>query len=428
MKANAKQLEILQYIEKALKSPKQKQMLNIIGEGGSGKTWIISKIVEKFKDEYPVMVTATTGLAASLISGVTIHSALALKLGINDEANSIDELQKLEREGYGSVPQQSILIIDESSMIGHLLFNEILKAPYRLLILLGDKQQLPPIKEAQVRFNCKTIELTEQMRTKNSSLYKLINDYRQSKEDDGHLDPLEYVDNKSIKLITRSQLYNHYHNNKKKNKKIISYTNEEADNMVDLIKPIDLVFRLNSSINGYDGKANKVMAVNGEEIKITSFPSTWSKAMDSFLRRFGYESKMRIKWSNDQYPIEVVNAAVKNIKMPYCKLFLGRESTIKDITEGYMQLWIIERERLKQIHGKQWKNNKDERYMVAARTLMGISSGVASARHSCSLTAHKAQGQSIESVYINFDNIKRRDLMYVALSRASKEIIFFTTN
>ena len=426
MAANQKQREVLAAINAALSKKKSKQMLNVIGEGGTGKSWLIKEIKRRFEKKHRVVVTATTGLAASNIGGRTIHSTLSLKLGMNEEAESLDELHRLKQDGQNDMDQATILIIDESSMIGHELFKHILKTPFKLLVLFGDKQQLPPVKEARVEFNCPTIELTEQMRTKDLALYRLASDYRAAKEQDVPIDIFSYVDGQSVKIIPLEQFKAHYHANPNASKKVISYTNHAADDMVELLQPKTHIYRLNSAITVYDGESSIPLALNGEEIEVLSFPKTWTEADKFYRKTFGEECPHMMRWSTEEFPIPVVNAIVKDLKTRFVKLYLGRESTIREETERRLGVWKQERQRLITLHGRQWRRHKDPVYQTSARELMSLAAGVVSVRHSCSLTAHKAQGQTIDTVYINVDNIIRRDLMYVALSRAAKEIVLIT--
>jgi len=426
MAANSQQKAVLTHVAKALKKASAQQMLNVIGEGGTGKSWLIGEIQRRFAKTHRVVVTATTGLAASNIGGRTIHKELSLKLGMNEEAESLDDLHQLKCNGAPDFDADTILIIDESSMIGHQLFKHIKAARYKLLILFGDKQQLPPVKEARVDFKCPTIELTEQMRTKDMALYRLISDYRTAKEQDRSIDILSYVDHQSVKLISMDILRQHFHSNPHTSKKIISYTNDAADDMVTLLQPKEPTYRLNNAITVYDGENSIPLAMNGEEVTIHSFPKSWSEANQHYVKTYEQECPHMMRWAVDDFPVPVVNAILKDIPTRFVKLYLGRESIIRDATEQRLLVWKKERQRLIKKFGTGWRQHKDTTYIESARKLMSLAAGVVSVRHSCSLTAHKAQGQTIESVYINLDNIARRDLMYVALSRASKQVILVT--
>ncbi|MGK0256503.1 MAG: ATP-dependent DNA helicase PIF1 [Arcobacteraceae bacterium] len=140
----------------ALNILKTGQNVFLTGSAGTGKTYILNEYILYLKSRkiYPTIV-APTGIAASHLSGQTIHSFFSL--GIRDE---IDEsfIQSLVEKKYLQMrfSKLSVLIIDETSMVSPFIFtamNTILKAfkkndkPFGgiQVILSGDFFQLPPI-------------------------------------------------------------------------------------------------------------------------------------------------------------------------------------------------------------------------------------------------------------------------------------------
>jgi len=132
--------------------------LFITGSGGCGKSYIIKKIIKyNLRKNVNIGITASTGIAASLIGGTTLHSYL--KIGINNKA--IEELynnliSKKNKQDYYKLLKLEILVIDEISMIDNILFSKIaaylsmiknIKKPFGgiQIILSGDFYQLPPI-------------------------------------------------------------------------------------------------------------------------------------------------------------------------------------------------------------------------------------------------------------------------------------------
>lgn len=127
----------------------------ITGEGGTGKSKLIKHIV-KYQKKHKIKhgVTASTGAAATLIDGTTIHSFLNIGLA----TKSVSELSyKINATTKSKIRNIKLLIIDEISMIDNKLFSKISKllsivrndkTPFGgiQVVLVGDFTQLPPVK------------------------------------------------------------------------------------------------------------------------------------------------------------------------------------------------------------------------------------------------------------------------------------------
>ena len=129
------------------------------GSGGTGKSRVIQALVTLFNRigcPVKLVVCATTGIAANLIHGNTIHSVCHLSGGnhVHEDTNMADQNRRLNLDN--SWTNCEFLIIDEVSMLGCKGVNEIsnnlckLKAyiqPFGGLYVLfsGDLHQLPCI-------------------------------------------------------------------------------------------------------------------------------------------------------------------------------------------------------------------------------------------------------------------------------------------
>ena len=143
----------------------QEQALNILktganvfltGEPGAGKTYTINAFVNYLRDcDIEPAITASTGIAATHIGGMTIHSWSGI--GIRTKLDKYD-LDKIASSEYISkrVRRTRVLIIDEVSMLsGNMLdmidmvCREVKQSgePFggMQIILVGDFFQLPPI-------------------------------------------------------------------------------------------------------------------------------------------------------------------------------------------------------------------------------------------------------------------------------------------
>ena len=133
-------------MEQAARAVLQGRNLLITGPGGVGKSYMIGKLASRFD----ATLTAMTGMAAVLIGGKTLHSALGIGLGK-------DSAQTLARRCPKKIwLDLKLLIIDEVSMLSAELLDKIETvarlvrknpAPFGgvRLILSGDFLQLPTI-------------------------------------------------------------------------------------------------------------------------------------------------------------------------------------------------------------------------------------------------------------------------------------------
>lgn len=189
---------------------KQKDAINILkagknvfltGAAGSGKTHVLNEYVSYLKNRgVSVAVTASTGIAATHIGGVTIHSWSGI--GIRDALSDADIENLVQKEYlYKRFEKARVLVIDEVSMLSSTLFDftdRICRAMKRSedpfggmqVVLSGDFFQLPPISrdggnaefinmsDAWKKMDVRVCYLDEQFRQNDSSLERILNEMR----------------------------------------------------------------------------------------------------------------------------------------------------------------------------------------------------------------------------------------------------------
>lgn len=121
--------------------------LFLTGDSGTGKTALVKAMIEKAQSEgRGIAVTASTGLAASLLpGGRTIHSLL-------QTYPCMDLYNADFKEKAKNLEDIDLLIIDEISMIGKrfipYLYNCLQAKEGKVqLVVVGDFFQLPPVKD-----------------------------------------------------------------------------------------------------------------------------------------------------------------------------------------------------------------------------------------------------------------------------------------
>ena len=206
------------HVPRTILSDEQKHILDVVvdkgksvfftGAAGTGKSVLMRAIIHKFRDNFKrepdrVAVTASTGLAACNIEGMTLHSFAGIGLG-RDPATEL--VKRIKRNG--SLKQRwmrtKVLVIDEVSMVDGDLFDK-LETIARLVrgngrpfggiqvVVTGDFFQLPPVPEknsaAKFAFDAATwntsiehtILLTHVFRQKDPAFASILNDMRLGK-------------------------------------------------------------------------------------------------------------------------------------------------------------------------------------------------------------------------------------------------------
>lgn len=146
------------------------------GSAGTGKSVLLRQIIKDLKALHgpgTVAVTASTGLAAYHIGGITVHSFAGIGLGKGD-LPALIKLVRRNRKVFRRWKDTKVLIIDEISMIDGRLFDNLdgiareirrkKNTPFGgiQVIVCGDFYQLPPVSKAQI--NPDGTELKEQSR------------------------------------------------------------------------------------------------------------------------------------------------------------------------------------------------------------------------------------------------------------------------
>ncbi|MDO8524533.1 MAG: AAA family ATPase [bacterium] len=183
----------------------------LTGEPGSGKTHTVNQYADYLREHnIAPAITASTGIAATHLNGITIHSWAGI--GIKEHLSKRD-LEKIAKTSYVKkrVEKAKVLIIDEISMLEagtftmvDLVCKQIFenKTPFGGLqvVVVGDFFQLPPIgREAQFAFKSNAWEkanfavcyLTEQYRQDDTDFLTMLSAIRANAFNSNHLQIIE---------------------------------------------------------------------------------------------------------------------------------------------------------------------------------------------------------------------------------------------
>ena len=186
----------------------QKKSVFFTGSAGTGKSVLLREIISVLrkrnaKQQDRVAITASTGLAACNIGGVTLHSFAGIGLGKEDVPELVKRVKRNQKAKHRWL-RTSVLIVDEISMVDAELFDK-LEAIARAIrntprpfggiqvVITGDFFQLPPVPEngkmARFCFDAgawataidHTIGLHHVFRQKDSTFADMLNEMREGK-------------------------------------------------------------------------------------------------------------------------------------------------------------------------------------------------------------------------------------------------------
>ena len=183
---NEGQLTAYNNITKWISNKNDNSMWLLEGYAGTGKTFLLSRILRHVLMGHPkwkIAITAPTNKAVRVakrmcdiddvrVTFQTVHRMLGLKEKITDDGR-----QLFERDAFNKLPDLAtyhLVVIDESSMLNDELFKEI--ENYRgcvKILFVGDPAQIPPVgaedsipfdKISRMTWNINVVQLNEVMR------------------------------------------------------------------------------------------------------------------------------------------------------------------------------------------------------------------------------------------------------------------------
>ncbi len=180
----------------------------LTGEPGSGKTHTINEFIKWLRTSgIEPSVTAATGIAATHISGMTLHSWSGIGVSEFLTKNDVDRIASKEHVAR-RLGKANILIIEEISMLSAATFEMVdvicrevrrTDAPFGglTIILVGDFFQLPPVsRNRDVKFaydsriwndlHLITCYLTEQHRQVDATFFNVLSAIRSGEVGESH--------------------------------------------------------------------------------------------------------------------------------------------------------------------------------------------------------------------------------------------------
>lgn len=185
-----------------------KKSVFFTGSAGTGKSVLLREIIAALRRKYArepdrVAVTASTGLAACNIGGVTLHSFSGIGLGKEPTEDLVKKIRRNQKAKQRWM-RTKVLIMDEVSMVDGDLFDKLEQIARTIrnngrpfggiqLVITGDFFQLPPVpetgKQAKFAFDAgtwttsieHTIGLHHVFRQKDPVFANMLNEMREGR-------------------------------------------------------------------------------------------------------------------------------------------------------------------------------------------------------------------------------------------------------
>jgi len=370
----------------------------LTGGAGVGKTTLTREIIEAYEAEAKkVAKLASTGMAATLIGGQTLHSFF--DLGIANDLDALEQNGKLEpkKKVKKLIHSMDLIVIDEISMVSDALFEMIVlrlkQAEFKgVLLVVGDFLQLPPVVRgsSEVHFAFESdawascdfvkIELTHIYRTDDKEFIELLHAVRFGAIDETVHNAL----NSFIKPLPNE---------------LREYT-----------------FLFGKNISASHHNKEQLKEIDGEHFSkeaqiIKHKKSVSDKEIERFMQDARIEATLELK----------VGAPVLFTRNAW-NYYNGERGEIVNVDASYIYVQKSDGKVVKLEQVAQSKSEWQEKVVKGKKELVEeerFSIYQYPVKLAFAITIHKSQGMSIENLIIETREIFAPSQFYVALSRSS---------
>jgi ATP-dependent exoDNAse (exonuclease V) alpha subunit len=368
----------------------------ITGGAGVGKTTLTSNLIATYETNgKKVAKLASTGMAATLLGGQTLHSFF--ELGI---ASSLEELQMSKKLSISKklsriIQALDLIVIDEISMVSGALLDmvrlRLLQGEFKgKVVVVGDFLQLPPIakqgfsfafcSQAWDLFDFEVFHLRHVHRTDDAEFIQLLHKVRFGDLNDGIINHLEsFIKPIPHDLRTFTFLFGKNDSASRHNTKQLSFINEE-------------LYRFEATVELHTKNITQ-------------------KEIQRYFQDARIEQLLEVK---------------KGVPVLFTRnswnYFNGERGIVIDVDEKHIYVQksnqsVIKLEPVKQSKTKWVEQNIKGESTIVEEELFSIYQFPI--KLAFAITIHKSQGMGIENLIIETNEIFSPSQFYVALSRAT---------
>ena len=468
----AGQKDVLDRIDKFIKDKNGERLLTVSGVAGSGKTSIMECVRLRYMWDknpvtgrfYKIFFASTTHRAAGVLKSkvktkvYTLHSLFGISVETDMDGDVYDCKKKVNRLSEDKLDRDSIVVIDEASMINmenFAIIRDLCNSLNVKCIFCGDKCQLAPVGdnegECSVVFNGEggdVLELTEVLRTDNDHILKESlyvrerGDFSFDSNWDFDLNKgVLFLDRNNTKVLSELLDYNVDRLKVDPNAfRFITYTNDNVEKLNTLVRHkmgyTDIVPRKNEVLMsyaniGYQG-GGKYYIVNSESYVVESIEGVDEIDVSEYIDGVGVGEKFI---TAHRLKLKDALGDIKRINYIDIKENLMNKEVAGMLAEEKVRLWKV------------WRasSDKKERGLITGKinqieNFLFVNDNIYNERgwllqgkcvsYSYAITCHKIQGGEHDCVMINSLDFNRchdrkvlEQLRYVGATRAKESLI-----
>ena len=418
--------------------------ITLVGYAGTGKTTILQDFVYQLESmRYDFVLCAPTHRAKLVLSqstnreAITLHKLLSLAPNIEIYELDYKDLMFFSK-GASQIPFNGIVIIDEASMVNdniYRLLHKYAEENNAKLVFVGDVSQLSPINESESKVfnNENKITLSKIHRqAENNPILPLLTELRtQYKRKFYNIPDYLYTYVNVREFIEKSIPY-FYHALKNSNindVKILAYTNARVKAFNECIrqalfkeKAINPYNRL-EILTGYENfEYNNHTYYNSMDYIIVSVEK-YFKYIPKFMTLPGYKLELYDPYADSTNEIFILDESINPDHLTLLATL---------IEETRFKALDAKKKNQKIIANKKWKEYFEILNSFALSFNLVFDNRVIKNKtfdYGYAMTVFKAQGSSIENVFIDIKDINnckddntKRQMQYVGLSRTKNKL------
>ena len=423
-KKSAKQLtntqqQALSKLKSFLKS--NQHFFRLSGYAGTGKSFLICHLIEWLDSfDFEFVIAAPTNKAAKSLMQVAMSLGINIEvktvaqlLGQQPELNEETGIEEFTSTGEAVFDDYDVIIIDEFSMINRSNFAEIVQAIATTIdtkvIFVGDEAQLPPVKEKQpmvaISEQIDDAAILDEVVRYEGEIAKVAEQIRSDSQYSQRIYPFRSSEDQTVVCQPRSQWL-----------ETVTQYFKEQDFQANPDYARLLVWR-----NKTAASANRFVRSRlwGKEAPIFVPGDRLISRKPLFRPRPGQKGKN--KWgvliNNSEECSVIAQPTIKQLSFDKIA-YQYRSVPVKTDGGFVVNLSILteEGDRLRNekiqsyVEKKQW-----QKYFDLSRTFDDVT-------YAYSLTVHKAQGSSIDYVFLDTEDLQGcpdlQKILYTALTRA----------